>query len=206
MLPEGFVYLVDPRIVLAMAYASEQNFVGRVIKGYQAPVCIVTEKAALALIAIQNRLDKERPGVCLKIFDAYRPMQACRDFKDWAETRDEKMKDQYYPNLSKQDIFKKGYVSERSAHARGSTVDLTLVTKSKDIQELDMGTPFDYLDPRSHTDNPDISEQARANRYLLKTFMENAGFENYPKEWWHYTLEAEPFPDTYFDFPINKSK
>ena len=133
-------------------------------------------------------------------------MQAVADFKAWAETTDEKMKDQYYPSLSKQDIFKNGYVSERSAHARGSTVDLTLVTKNKDIQEFDMGTPFDYFDPRSHTHNPDISEQAKTNRYLLKTLMENEGFENYPNEWWHYTLKAEPFPDIYFDFPVNKNK
>lgn len=199
MLPTGFVYLTDPRMMFAMAYASEQNFVGRVIKGYQAPVCILTEAAAAALKSVQDTLDQERPGVRLKIWDTYRPMEAVRDFKDWAQTDDEKMRAEYYPGLSKPDLFKQGYISERSAHARGSTVDLTLAQGDK---ELEMGTPFDYFDTRSHTLSPDISAVARENRQFFKALMENAGFENYPKEWWHYTLKNEPFPDTYFDFPV----
>ena len=185
-----------------MAYASSDNFVGRPIVGYETAVCIMTEKAALALIAIQDKLDQERPNVRLKIFDAYRPLQAVADFKAWATTEDEKMKSQYYPSLSKPELFKQGYISQRSAHARGSTLDLTLVTGDKVVQEFDMGTPFDYFDPRSHTQHEDISEKAKENRQFLKKIMEDEGFENYPYEWWHYTLKDEPFPETYFDFPV----
>jgi len=206
MLPKGFVYLNDPRIFKSMAYATPYNFLGRVVKGYQASVCILTEQAATALIKLQTVLDQQHPGLCIKIFDAYRPVRSVTDFIEWAQDpSDQKMKDHCYPTLNKPDLFEQGYISKRSAHSRGSTVDLTLVNvlqQFPDAIELDMGTPIDFFGEASHTHNPTISEKAKANRALLLSLMEAQGFENYEFEWWHFTLKNEPFPDTYFDFPI----
>jgi D-alanyl-D-alanine dipeptidase len=205
MLPEGFVYLKDPRIILSMNYVSTNNFMGRQVNGYYNPVCILTIEAANALLALQDTLDQKHPGLCLKMFDAYRPVQAVLDFKEWSlDPQDQKMKEAYYPTLHKPDLFKLGYIAEQSSHSRGSTVDLTLVERLPDNQhrELDMGTIFDYFHEHSHTENPTISEKAKANRTLLKDLMDEQNFENYPYEWWHYTLRNEPFIDTYFDFPV----
>lgn len=220
-LPDGFVYLNDPRIILAMSYATENNFLGRVVTDYLAPVCIVTKEAATALIKVQDALHKHHPNYHLKIFDTYRPTTAVLDFKKWAEdANDQKMKASYYPDLDKQNLFKSGYISERSAHSRGSTVDLTItvVTNRPDLttassgqsspqtpllhEELPMGTPFDFFGDHSHTANESISDEAKKNRQLLKELMESQGFENYKLEWWHYTLKNEPFSETYFNFPV----
>lgn len=205
MLPEGFVYLQDSRIILSMKYVSHDNFMGRPVSGYHTPVCILTKEAASALIAIQDILDKEYPGLCLKIFDAYRPKQAVADFKEWSlDPHDQTMKDTYYPTLPKPELFKQGYIAEHSAHSRGSTVDLTLVERHSEHhhQELDMGTIFDYFHEHSHTENPTISDTAKKNRMLLRNLMHDQNFENYPFEWWHFTLKNEPFLDTAFDFPV----
>jgi D-alanyl-D-alanine dipeptidase len=205
MLPSGFIYLRDPRIILSMNYVTANNFMGRQVSGYHAPVCILTEEAAGALIALQDVLDKKHRGLCLKIFDAYRPQQAVKDFKNWSlDPHDQIMKSAYYPTLPKPELFKQGYIAEESSHSRGSTVDLTLAERQSEHhhQELDMGTIFDYFHEHSHTDNPHISERARTNRLLLKNLMHDQGFENYPFEWWHFTLKNEPFAEQYFDFPV----
>lgn len=216
-LPKGFTYLKDPRIILAMAYATENNFVGRVIQDYYANVCIMTEAAATALIKAQDALQGHNPNYRLKIFDSYRPTTAALDFKHWSlDAEDQKMKDLYYPDITKLNLFEKGYIAEKSAHSRGSTVDLTITelknypninsipnatTKFFD-EELDMGTSFDFFGERSHTANPHISDAAKSNRALLIELMESVGFENYHLEWWHFTLKNEPFPDTYFNFLV----
>lgn len=200
-LPNGFVYLQDPRMVFSMDYATPHNFMGRIVKDYHSKVCILTEAAASALIKVQDILSQRYPNHGLKIFDAYRPVNAVNDFKDWSKDfTDIKMKQEFYPSITKLQLFEIGYIAEHSSHSRGSTVDLTII---KDGQELDMGTRFDFFGELSHTENPSISTQAQANRSMLKNLMHSQGFINLHLEWWHYTLENEPFPDTYFNFPVN---
>jgi len=201
LLPSGFTYINDPRIILSLDYTTHHNFLGRPVRGYEAKVCISTERVAKALIAVQDDLDDTLQGYRLKIFDAYRPATAVMDFKQWAEdAQDQKMKSIFYPHLNKNELFDLGYLAEKSSHSRGSAVDLTLI--SIDDQELNMGTIFDYFDETSYTDAMEISEAAKNNRLFLKEMMEKHGFVNYPLEWWHYTLKEELFPDTYFDFPV----
>lgn len=206
MIAEGFVYLDDQRIIKSMRYASNDNFLGRPVAGYHAPVCIMTKAAAQALIQVQNDLDQLSNGYRLKIFDAYRPTEAVDDFITWSQiASDQKAKAIYYPDISKETLFDLGYISKRSGHSRGSTVDLTITrmdpTTGQEL-ELEMGTLFDYFGERSHTASIHILEHAKKNRAFLKDAMEKQGFENYPLEWWHFTLKDEPFPDTYFNFPI----
>jgi D-alanyl-D-alanine dipeptidase len=206
-LPKGFVYLeeVNPSIIQEMKYMTYDNFIGRPITGYENAKCILTEKAAFALSAIQEELKKQALG--LKVYDCYRPQTAVQDFIRWSQdAADQKMKAHYYPNVNKADFFKLGYMAEKSGHTRGSTVDLTIVHLSSTHKapiEMVMGTHFDFMDVRSHTLNEHIQGQARHNRLFLQTFMEQGGFMPYDKEWWHFTLRDEPFPETYFDFPIS---
>jgi D-alanyl-D-alanine dipeptidase len=208
MLPDGFMYLKDDRMILSLDYISSYNFVGRPIAGYYDKVCILTEKAALALSAAQDELDKLGQGYCFKIFDAYRPLTATRDFKQWSlDFQDEKMKNDFYPNLSKSQLFDLGFISETSTHCSGSTLDLTLTQLNTDgvsTTDLDMGTIFDFFDDTAHTLSNHVSEIAQKNRLFLKTLMERHGFLNYPLEWWHFGLKDEPFPETYFDFPVRR--
>jgi len=141
-------------------------------------------------------------GMSLKVFDAYRPQRAVDHFVRWAQDlNDRKMKLVFYPAVAKEDLFSDGYIAERSGHSRGSTIDLTIVD-SETGQELEMGTPWDFFDPLSWPSSLDLPVQARANRNLLNAVMTKHGFRALPEEWWHFTLENEPFPDTYFDFPI----
>lgn len=201
-LPQGFVYLdkVVPNIVLEMRYASKNNFTGRVVDGYAAPKCILTSQAAAALKNVQDELN--RYSMSLKIYDAYRPQRAVDDFvKWWKDPADIRMKNEYYPDIPREMLFKEGYISLKSTHTRGSTVDLTIVTVP-DKQELDMGGRFDLFSKNSNTEFKNIKPFQKANRLLLKTIMEKHGFVNYDLEWWHYTLKNEPFPDTYFNFPV----
>ncbi|MEE9451955.1 MAG: M15 family metallopeptidase [Gammaproteobacteria bacterium] len=204
--PQNFVYLDDPRIVVVLAYAGQDNFIGRPIAGYEGNRVLTTLKAARALRAVQDALDGYDKGYHLKIFDAYRPQQAIQDFKQWvADPVDQKNKAQYYPDLSKEDLCKLGYIAgSYSTHSRGSTFDLTIVVRdaSGNEQALDMGTSFDFFDSASHTHATGISEQARKNRLFLLSVMEKHGFEHYEKEWWHFTLIDEPYPRRYFDFVI----
>ncbi|HEY3464004.1 MAG TPA: M15 family metallopeptidase, partial [Amycolatopsis sp.] len=164
----------------------------------------------------------------LKVYDCYRPQRAVDHFVRWAkDLADEKMKAEFYPNVAKDRLFADGYIAEKSGHSRGSTMDLTIVKLPPRPQRpyipseplkpcfapqgerfgdnmVDMGTGFDCFDPLAHTDNPAITGVARQNRDLLKNTMAAAGFRNLPEEWWHYTLNGEPFPDTYFDFPVSR--
>lgn len=201
-LPDQFVYLneIDPNIVLDMKYYTDDNFLGRPIKGYEAPVCIVTKKAALALSEIQKKLKPHALG--LKVFDCYRPQMAVDDFIVWSEDdKDQKMKSDYYPNVNKRDFFDLGYLGKKSDHTRGSTVDLTIIYLDSG-KEMDMGTRFDFMDELSHPLNKALPESIQKNRMLLRELMHASGFRSIETEWWHFSLENDPFPSTYFNFPV----
>ena len=202
---------VSSTILQDMRYYGERNFVGRPVEGYEAPQCWLTRPAAEALAAVQA--DLQPFGLTLMVFDCYRPQRAVDHFVRWArDIRDTETKKAYYPNVPKGALFGEGYIASRSGHSRGSTVDLTLVPVGApghlgaggcdELLPLGMGTGYDCFSPRSSTADTAVTAQARANRLLLKTMMERHGFRNYPKEWWHYTLRGEPFPETYFDFPV----
>ncbi|MEE3289678.1 MAG: M15 family metallopeptidase [Pseudomonadota bacterium] len=182
-------------------YFSADNFVGEVITGYNAEKILMTLEAALALAAIQIELGER--GLGLKVFDAYRPQQAVDDFARWAEDiNDTSTKAEYYPNIAKKDLFSLGYIAAQSGHSRGSTVDLTLVELITG-DELDMGAPWDLFDPISWPTSLEVSLPQKTNRETLREIMLRYGFNPLREEWWHFTLDDEPFPDTYFDFPIN---
>jgi len=204
-LPPGFVYVDDavPEVKQEIRYATPHNFVGRPIDGYLKPRAILTRQAAEALKAVQAEL---KPfGLGLKVFDAYRPQRAVVQFVRWAEDLgDTTMQWEFYPTVEKKNLFKDGYIAARSSHSRGSTVDLTLapLAGATPGEELDMGSPFDFFGPQSWPDSPAIGPSQRAHRLLLRTLMLKHGFNPYPQEWWHFTLKNEPFPDTYFDFPV----
>ena len=204
-LPDGFVYCetVIPEIRTDLRYATPHNFVGVRIDGYLQPHCIMTRQAALALRNVQEEL---RPfGLGLKVFDAYRPQRAVDHFVRWAKNPDDTlMKAEFYPGVEKGNLFRDDYIAARSGHSRGSTVDLTIVSLRGESaeKELDMGTGFDFFGPESWPDHPAMTAQERANRLLLHVLMKKHGFRPYAKEWWHFTLEAEPFPATYFNFPV----
>ncbi|HQE05390.1 MAG: M15 family metallopeptidase [Tepidanaerobacteraceae bacterium] len=201
-LPDGFVYVTDviPTAQLEIRYFSEDNFVGAVIDGYEAPKAILTVEAAEALKKAADILEEQ--GYYIKIFDAYRPQRAVDHFVRWSKDLDDtKMKEKYYPDLDKSVLFELGYIAEKSGHSRGSTVDLTLVEISSG-KELDMGSGFDFFGDISNHGTHLITPEQEKNRNILRDAMVEAGFKVYPEEWWHYTLENEPYPDTYFDFPV----
>lgn len=200
--PEAFIYVHEmiPEIAYDIRYAGENNFIGTPIRGYHNPVALLTRPAAEALKEMQQSVRKKGYGV--KVFDAYRPQHSVAHFIEWAEaTGDTLMKSDFYPDIDKKDLFKLGYIAERSGHTRGSTIDLTLVDLETG-EELDMGSPYDFFNDISNHATEEITPEQKANRLILKTAMEDHGFIPYPEEWWHYTLEQEPFPDTYFDFPV----
>jgi D-alanyl-D-alanine dipeptidase len=189
---------VDPTISQEIRYAGEHNFIGRPIRGYLQPKCYLTREAALALARAQAELRAQ--SLSLRLYDCYRPQRAVDDFVAWAkDLTDTKMKAEFYPKVDKNNLFRDGYIAEKSGHSRGSTVDLTLISAG---EPLDMGTPYDFFDPLSHTENPTLSHQQKKNRHLLKSTLEKYGFKNLPEEWWHYTFKPEPFPDRYFDFEV----
>ena len=200
---EDFVDLKEimPNLRSDLRYHGDNNFVGKPIDGYITPRALLTKEAAYALKKVQDEL--ERLGFGLLIYDAYRPQRATEHFVRWAEDEsDEAMKMQFYPNIDKKDLFAKGYISLKSGHSRGSTVDLTIVSlKTKQI--LNMGSPYDLFDEVSSTDHTEsITKNQHSLRMLLKRRMEKHGWKPHPKEWWHFTLENEPYPTTYFDFPV----
>jgi D-alanyl-D-alanine dipeptidase len=226
--PPEFVSLhdVDPSILLDIRYFTNHNFVGRRIHGYRAPMCILTRAAAEGLARAQAALVPQ--GYTLKVYDCYRPQRAVDDFVRWARRlHDDRMKREFYPRVDKSRLFADGYIAERSGHSRGSTMDLTLVALPPRSQPrwrrgtfglvncfapyderfpdntIDMGTGYDCFDTLAHTLDPRIQGVQLENRLLLKSAMEEAGFTNYENEWWHYTLDDEPFPDTFFDFPVS---
>ena len=201
-MPAEFVVVNDqiPSLLFDMRYSSDDNFLGTKVRGYESARCLLTRPACEALEKAQREMSAK--GYTLKIFDCYRPQKAVDHFVEWVnDVNDRRMKEQYYPNEEKSGLIEKGYIADRSGHSRGSTLDLTVV-ESSSAAELDMGTPFDFFDSLSNTDDPRITPQQKRNRLLLKSVMENHGFVNYDKEWWHYTLENEPFTDTYFNFSV----
>ncbi|MGJ5750106.1 D-alanyl-D-alanine dipeptidase [Streptomyces puniciscabiei] len=225
--PKDFVALrtVDPTIIQEMRYFTPHNFVGERIEGYEQPMCILTRPAAEALHKAQLTL--LRKGYTLKVYDCYRPQRAVNHFVRWAEDLgDQSMKGEFYPNVDKTRLFADGYIAEKSGHSRGSTMDLTIVKlparptrpyhpgqplvpcfapKAERFPDnsVDMGTGFDCFDTLAHTLDPRVQGEQRANRLLLKSTMESLGFVNLAEEWWHYTYKPEPYPDTYFDFPVS---
>lgn len=201
-LPEDFVYAkeVIPNLRSDLRYYSNNNFIGKPIDGYIKPKLILTKKAAEALKNVQDELG--RLGFGLLIYDAYRPQRAVDHFVRWAaDSTDTTMKEQFYPNVDKKDLFDRQFIAKKSGHTRGSTVDLTIVSLTTG-HILDMGGSYDLFDEKSATDYPNITRNQRAIRLLLKRRMEKHGFKSHPQEWWHYTLVKEPFPDKYFDFPV----
>ena len=202
-LPKGFVYVKDviPTIKVDLRYYSDNNFLGKKVDGYQANVAILSEKAALALKNVQDELT--RYDLSIMIYDSYRPQTAVNHFVRWAKVLNDTInKRAFYPNVDKRNLFKEGYIASKSGHTRGSTLDITLVDINTS-EPLDMGSPYDFFGKESWVENNKLTAQQRANRMLLQTIMLKHGFRNYPKEWWHFTLRNEPFPETYFDFPVN---
>ena len=201
--PSGFVLLADyvPGIVQEIRYYSTYNFIGDRIDGYEEPCALLTAEAARALKAVANEMNAL--GYRLKIFDAYRPARAVKHFVLWGiEDLDLRMKPYFYPELEKQALFARGYIASRSSHSRGSTVDLTLLDMSTG-RELDMGSPFDLFSPLSHPDCREVTEEQYENRMLLRRVMLRNGFQPIGCEWWHFSLKNEPYPDTYFTFPVS---
>ncbi|MEV6048755.1 M15 family metallopeptidase [Streptomyces xanthochromogenes] len=225
--PREFVALrtVDPSIIQEMRYITPHDFVGEPIDGYRQPLCILTRPAAEALHRAQLTL--LRRGYSLKVYDCYRPQRAVDHFVRWAkDLDDERMKAEFYPRVDKSRLFTDGYIAEKSGHSRGSTMDLTIVKlpalptrpyhpgqrlvpcyapKGQRFPDnsLDMGTGFDCFDTLAHTDDPRVQGVQRANRQFLKSTLAAQGFVNLPEEWWHFTYQPEPFPSTYFDFPVS---
>ena len=190
---------VVPGLVAEIRYAGSHNFVGRPIDGYRATRCLLTQPAANALAEVAR--DLATRGLVIKVFDCYRPTRAVADFVRWArDPRDQAAKAEFYPDVDKRTLFRDGYIASRSGHSRGSTVDLTLARA--DGAELDMGTPFDFFSPHSWPSDRSVSAEAQANRALLAQAMRKRGFSPYDKEWWHFTLREEPYPQTYFDFVV----
>ncbi|MFQ6392576.1 M15 family metallopeptidase [Nocardia sp. KC 131] len=223
---ESFVSItdVDPTIIVEARYFGQHNFLGTRVTGYEAPKCLLTEQAAAALAQVQQEL---RPmNLALKTYDCYRPQRAVDHFVAWArDLGDVKMKAEFYPAVDKANLFRDGYIAEKSGHSRGSTLDLAIVAlpaaepeqyrEGDPLREcalptdqrfhdniLDFGTGYDCFDPAAHTASPAVGGTQRAMRTLLANLMDEHGFKNLPEEWWHFTLRDEPFPQTYFDFPI----
>ncbi|MBQ3791827.1 MAG: M15 family metallopeptidase [Clostridia bacterium] len=201
--PSGFVLLSDavPSIVQEIRYYSTYNFIGERIDGYEEPCALMTKEAARALKSAANELFVQ--GYRLKVFDAYRPVCAVKQFVLWGiEDRDVRMKEYFYPDLEKQELFAKGYIAKLSSHSRGSAVDLTLLDM-KTGKEVDMGSPFDLFSEVSHPDFRGITEEQFENRMTLQKAMTRNGFVPLGCEWWHFCLKDEPYPDTYFEFPVS---
>ena len=211
-----FVNITDviPDVILEIRYYSSYNFVGARIDGYEQPIALMTRVAADSLKAVSD--DLKAHGYCLKIYDAYRPQRGVDHFMRWAKVLDDTVtKAYFYPNLTKKEVFDGEYVATKSGHSRGSTVDLTIVDM-KTGKEVDMGGTFDWFGPESHPDygggNPETLDFVQTdsaftsvqfyNRMILRTAMLRHGFKPLDNEWWHFTLKNEPFPDTYFNFPV----
>ncbi len=200
--PSSFIELktLIPDLEVEMRYNSNHNFMGRRVEGYKSNKVYITKEAATALVSAQQELKAQELG--FKVFDAFRPQQAVDNFKSWAkDISDTLAKKEFYPEVDKRNLFKLGYIAEKSGHSRGSTIDLTLIDL-KTKKELDMGTGFDYFGEPSHYDYPKINDQQKTNRKILRDIMEKHGFKAIESEWWHFTLKDEPFKDKYFDFVI----
>lgn len=202
MAKENSIKLIDVKtlestIMVKMKYFTPDNFVGAVVDGYNANKCLMSKPAAVALAKAQA-LAKEK-NLSLLVHDCYRPQRGVDHFIRWSnDAKDIKTKNKYYPNIIKNKLFKLGYIATKSGHSRGSTIDLTLYDLQKK-KPMQMGTIYDFLDPLSNTENSKISKEARSNRQILLDIMTGAGFKNYSKEWWHFTLNDEPNKNVYLD-------
>lgn len=204
---------VAPSIAQDMRYHGSRNFMGRPIAGYEAANCWLSRPAAAALAAVQAEAQSQ--GLRLKVYDCYRPQRAVDDFVRWGQDlKDQATKPVYYPRVPKEELFKRGYIAEKSGHSRASTVDIGLLVDQPASAarvlrgplnagaDVDMGTPFDLFDEQSHTETQFVSPDARHNRLWLRTLMDRHGWRNLPEEWWHFTLKDEPFRERYFDVPV----
>lgn len=201
----GFVSVTDviPDALTDIRYYSGNNFVGTRIDGYEEPLALLSEETAAALRNAAE--DFREKGFLIKLFDAYRPRRAVAHFAAWAQdASDVKMKEQFYPSVDKSALFDLGYIASYSGHSRGSKVDMTLAD-AKTGKELDMGGSFDFFDESSHPSYGGVTEEQYQNRMLLRDVMVANGFEPCATEWWDFTLSDEPYPDTYFDFPVSSS-
>ena len=200
----GFVVLTDvvPDAIMEVRYYTLYNFIGDRVRGYEEPVALVTRETANALQEVNKELLPM--GYTIKVFDAYRPQMAVDHFVEWArDLNDVRMQSYFYPEERKANLFAHGYIASRSGHSRGSTVDLTLYDLRNQC-DVDMGGTFDYFGYRSHTDFLDLTEQQKQNRQLLRTIMLKHGFRGIDTEWWHFTLNNEPYPHTYFNFDVKR--
>ncbi|MBR6284302.1 MAG: M15 family metallopeptidase [Muribaculaceae bacterium] len=199
----GFVMLAEavPEVILEPRYYSTYNFVGTRIDGYEEPCMLITREAAFALREVAKDL-LER-GYRLKVWDSYRPQCGVDHFARWAkDLNDTTMRPYFYPKVDKSVLFEQEYIAYHSGHTRGSTVDLTLFDM-RTGKEVDMGGTFDYFGVESHpTFKKGLTEQQYANRMLLRQVMMAHGFKPITTEWWHFTLATEPYPNTYFTFPV----
>ena len=201
-LPEGFIKLndIDSTIIVDLKYNTKSNFTGKIVRGYKSNTAILSNEASIALINAQN--DFKKLGYSLIVFDAYRPQSAVDFFFEWSKDLNDTInKNSYYPNINKSQLFAQGYIAKKSGHSRGSTVDVSLVDLST-MKQIDMGSIYDYFGIQSSTFYPNISDSQKNNRMILYNIMINNGFKNYSKEWWHFTLENEPFQE-YFDFLVD---
>ena len=200
-LPEGFIKLndIDSTIIVDLKYNTKSNFTGKIVRGYKSNTAILSNEASNALINAQN--DFKKLGYSLILFDAYRPQSAVDFFFEWSKDLNDTInKNSYYPNINKSQLFAQGYIAKKSGHSRGSTVDVSLLDLST-MKQIDMGSIYDYFGIRSSTFYPNISDSQKNNRMILYNVMINNGFKNYSKEWWHFTLENEPFQE-YFNFLV----
>ena len=200
--PSGFVLAeLVPHIVQEIRYYSTYNFIGERIDGYEEPCALLTKEAARALKSVSSEMAVQ--GYRLKVFDAYRPVCAVKQFVLWGiEDQDVRMKPYFYPELEKQELFAKGYIAKMSSHSRGSAVDLTLIDM-RTGKEVDMGSPFDLFSEKSHPGYKGITEEQHENRMILRRAMLRGGFAPLECEWWHFCLKDEPYPDRYFEFPVS---
>lgn len=225
-IPEAFIYLdqINPNIISNLRYLTKENFMNQKVAGYEANRVIMTYKTAVALNEAWKELYAK--GFNIVIYDAFRPIRAVENFVTWATDKNANKisKVSYFPYIDHNKLFDEGYIANRSGHSRGSTIDLSLIELGKSLKNIirknctlsdgrqilllddntiDMGSSFDLFDKASNTLSNLVSETAHKNRLFLKEIMEKNGFVNYELEWWHFTLKDEPFPETYFDFPIN---
>ena len=224
--PAGWVDVasLDPTILVELRYATAHNFVGRSVAGYLEPRCLLPEATARALVTAQQAAKAE--GYTLKVYDCYRPSRATADFVAWRDTPDHATQAEFYPGLTKQQVFDRGFVAGgHSNHSSGRAVDVTLVRLPAAAEQtyrpgdplvactapvgqrwpdnsIDMGTGYDCFDSRAHTLADDVTGVPRQNRLLLRRFMTSAGFTNYAGEWWHYDLAQPPYRGQWFDFPV----
>ena len=192
-----------PGVVVSARYAGCDNFIGTPISGYMADKIVVSKPVAAALAAVQAEISAQ--GLALKLFDGYRPQSAVDHFMRWtADPSDNMNKSAYYPEVDKANLVKLGYLAEKSGHSRGGSVDLTLVERDDNDTwiELNMGSSWDLFDPKSHVGSTLVGAGAQANRKKLAKVMHKHGFKPYNEEWWHFTLDPEPYPNEYFDFSI----